>query len=440
VRAKPPIRGLRYWILALLFLSTLINYVDRQVLSNLKSELSEQFHWSDRTYAHIVMAFQIAYAAGMSLSGLLMDRLGTRRGFAITITLWSVAACAHAVARGVFSFGICRFLLGLGEAGNWPGATKAVGEWFPPRERAFATGVWNTGSATGAVVAAFVVPTIAHYLGWQYAFLFTGALGFLWLLGWLAIYRTPDEHARMDSRELADLRASLASGHGATEPTTSRRELLRRPEVWGLVVARFLSDPVWWFFLFWLPGYLRRERGFELLDLAVYSWIPWFVADVGSVVGGACSSLLVRRGVEVLRARKIVMVAAAGLMPCAILAVRVESHAAMLALVSVAAFGHQCWASSILTLPADLFRGPVVASCSGLSGTGATLGGILATELTGLVVASEHLGYAPVFTWAGLMHPLAAILVLLLVRRSAAPVESTRSGYRAPLDRPETRP
>ena len=412
--ARRPIRNLRYWILALLFLSTLINYVDRQVLSNLKSTLKVELSWDDTDYATVVLMFQIAYAFAMTGSGWLIDKVGTRLGFAITITIWSIAGMAHAFARGVASFGACRFLLGLGEAGNWPGSTKAVSEWFAAKDRAFATGVWNTGSATGAILAAWAVPWIAIRFGWQAAFFLTGALGFAWLALWWWIYRSPLEHPRISEAELDYLR----SGEGAATsdvPPVSRRELLRRREVWGLVLARFLSDPVWWFYLFWLPGWLSEQRGFTLMDLAAFSWIPWAAADVGSLAGGTASSLLVRRGVDVLRARKIVMVASACLMPCAVFAARAESHAAMLALISVATFGHQAWASCILTLPADLFRGGVVASCSGLTGTGATIGGMIVTPVTGLVV--QHIGYAPVFAWASVMHPLAAVVVLLLIRR-----------------------
>jgi ACS family hexuronate transporter-like MFS transporter len=419
--ASRPIPRLRYWILALLFFSTLINYVDRQVLSNLKTTLKTDLRWDDGDYANVVLAFQVAYAVAMTGSGWLLDRVGTRIGFALTVTFWSLAGVAHAFARGVVSFGACRFLLGLGEAGNWPGSTKAVSEWFAPKDRAFATGVWNTGSATGAVIAAAVVPLISLRFGWRAAFVFTGALGFVWLALWWAVYRPPGEHPRLGDEERDYLReaeaAAAASAPAAREPT-SRSELLRRREVWGLVLARFLSDPVWWFYLFWLPGWLAEKRGFTLMEMAAWSWIPWAAADAGSLCGGAFSSLLVRRGVPVLRARKIVLVAAACLMPCAMAAARVDSQAAMLALISVATFGHQCWSSSTLTLPADLFRGPVVASCSGLTGSGATIGGMLATPLTGYVV--QHVGYSPVFAWAGLMHPLAALLVLWLVRAPAS--------------------
>jgi ACS family hexuronate transporter-like MFS transporter len=414
-----PIRNLRYYVLALLFLSTLINYIDRQTLSVMSSDLGKRFGWDNEDYSRILMAFQIAYAVMQSGSGFLIDRLGTRAGFALTIVFWSLAAMAHSLARGVASFAACRFLLGLGEAGNWPGSAKATSEWFPSKDRAFATGLWNTGSATGAVLAPPLIYLLVSRFGWQSAFLVTGSLGFVWLGLWLWIYHPPARHPRVTQEELALLARDADSSGGAAE-TVRWRDLWRRREVWGLTLARFVSDPVWWFYLFWLPRYLGDQRGFDLMQIGLTAWIPYLSADVGSVAGGFASSWLIRRGVPLLRARKIVIVASASLMLAAPLAVWVQSPAAMLAFISLATFAHQSWASGILTLPADLFRGPVVGSCMGLTGTGAGLGGILATFLIGKVV--QHQGYAPVFVWAGLMHPLSAIIVLALVRPRASEV------------------
>jgi len=417
VPAKRPIGRLRYWILALLFLSTLINYIDRQVLSVLKPHLSELYRWSDETYAAIVIAWQVAYAIGQFTSGWLFDRIGTRRGFALTITVWSIAGMVTSLARGAASFGVCRFLLGLGEAGNWPGAAKCTREWFPPAERAFATGIWNIGSATGAVVAAPLVAAITTLWGWQAAFVVTGALGFVWLAAWLVLYRAPHEHPRLGEAERALLREA-----GSGSPDDARpvpwREITGRRDVLGLIVARFLSDPVWWFYVFWLPGWLKDHFGFTLMQIGATAWIPFAAADLGSIAGGAASSWLVRRGWPVVRARKAVMVGSAALMPVAVGSAFVDGPALMLAFVSVATFAHQAWASSMLTLPADLLRGGAVASCTGLTGTGATIGGLLATFFTGRIV--EHVGYTPVVVWNSFMHPLALLLVLLLVRGTPA--------------------
>jgi len=415
VPARAPIRNLRFWILALLFASTLVNYVDRQVLSLLKPTLSKEFGWNEKTYAAIVMAFQVAYAIAQTGSGWVIDRIGTRLGMALTVTVWSLAGIATAFARSVFSFGVCRFFLGLGEAGNWPGSTKATREWFEPRDRAFATGVWNTGSATGAVIAGFMVPPLANRYGWPSAFVATGVLGFVWLAAWLAFYRRPADADARDLAEEAGIDAVAASRWSS---------LLKQRDVWALIVARFVSDPVWWFYIFWLPGYLADQRGMTLLKVGALTSIPWIAADLGSVAGGCLSSWLIRRGFEVVRARKVVMVVAACLMPCGLFAVRAEASWLLMTLVSIATFGHQFWASSILTLPADLFRGRVVASCSGLTGTGATIGGILATSLTGRFVDAHH-SYTAIFTWAGLMHPLAAVVILLLIRRRPDATPST---------------
>ena len=412
---------LRYWILALLFFSTLINYVDRQVLSVLKPDLSALYGWSAETYAGLVIAWQVAYAIGQFGSGWLFDRIGTRRGFAITISLWSLAGILTGLARGATSFGACRFLLGLGEAGNWPGAAKCTREWFPPKERAFATGTWNIGSATGAIVAAPLVATIATHFGWQAAFVLTGVLGFAWLAAWLAIYRPPHEHPRISAGELALLRSESSGASAEDARVVPWRDLLRRRDVWGLILARFVSDPVWWFYVFWLPGWLHDHFGFGLMTIGATAWIPFAAADVGSLVGGATSSWLVRRGMEVVRARKLVMYASAALMPVAIGSAFAETPGPMLAFVSLAAFAHQAWASSMLTLPADLLRGGAVGSCTGLTGTGAAIGAILASLATGHVV--QDVGYTPVVVWNGFMHPLGAILVFALV---ASPMASAR--------------
>jgi ACS family hexuronate transporter-like MFS transporter len=415
VAARAPIRNLRFWILVLLFASTFINYVDRQVLSVLKTDLKTQYAWTDETYAAIVMAWQVAYAVGQFGSGWLVDRIGTRLGFAVAMAFWSLAGVVTSFARGALSFGACRALLGLGEAGNWPGAAKCTREWFPPKERAFATGVWNVGSATGAIIAAPLVAWITLATGhWQAAFVATGALGFLWLVAWLALYRPPHEHPRVGAEELALLRGATDEAPAADAQPVPWRELLQRRDVWALIIARFISDPVWWFYVFWLPGWLAEHFGFSLKQIGATAWIPFAAADLGSLCGGAASSLLVRRGWPVVRARKAIMVVSAALMPVAIGSAFSDHAPLMLAFVSLAAFAHQSWASSMLTLPGDLLRGGAVASCTGVAGTGAALGGLLATWATGHVV--QHFGYTRVVVWNSFMHPLAAVVILLMVR------------------------
>ena len=431
----------RYAILALLFFATLINYIDRQVLSILKGPLSLEHGWSEGDYARLLLCFQVAYALGQAGSGLLLDRIGLKFGFALFVAAWSLAAASHAWAASLVGFGICRFLLGLTEASNWPASAKATGEWFAPRDRAFATGVWNTGSATGAVIAAPLVTWIAVRFATAHAdgtttpngaaaFLSTAALGGAWIALWLCIYRpraTAVLPTATATTKAAGAPAATAAAANATDDdpsqAVSRAELLRRPELWGLFFARFLTDPVWWFFLLWLPGYLSKERGLSLAEIGAVAWIPFLFADLGSLAGGIGSSWLVRRGVPVLAARKRIMLGAACLTPFAILAAREGSVAGIIACGSIAGFAHQAYASSVLTLPADLFRGAVVATCSGISGLGATLGGILASLATGWWLDLHPGGYGPLFVLAGLCHPVAVALLFLLIggRRSAAP-------------------
>lgn len=412
------IRRIRRSVLILLFFSTVINYVDRQTLSVLAPELSRRFAWTNEDYSHIVMAFQVSYACMQLGSGFLIDRLGTRIGFALTMIWWSLAGMAHSLARSGFGFGVCRFLLGMGEAGNWPGAAKATAEWFLPKDRAMATGVWNMGSSTGAVLAPPLIAWLTSRFGWQSAFLTTGALGFFWVVCWLLVYDRPGHHARLAPDERREFDEALQSTAVFDGGSAATERLWQRREVWGLTIARFVSDPVWWFYVFWLPKYLADARGFTLMAIGLTAWVPFLTADLGCLAGGATSSLLIRRGWDVLSARKAVMVASAALMLVAPFASGVSNHAGMLTLISIATFAHQSWASSMLTLPADLFAGRSVATVTGIAGTGAGFGGILATFAIGLAV--QRGGYAPVFLWAGLMHPLSAIIIMALVRNRSS--------------------
>lgn len=394
---------LRWWIAGLLFLATVINYIDRQTLSVLAPVLRDEFGMSNTDYSRIVSAFMLAYLIMQTGSGRIMDWLGTRRGFSLCIFWWSAAAMLHATARSALQFGFFRFLLGLGEAGNWPGAVKAISEWFPVRERAFAIGFFNSGSTLGAVIAPPLVAWLALTYGWREAFLITGCLGFFWLLLWLALYHLPREHRWLRPAELEYIERGQQEEHVAEK--LRWRELFRFRQVWGLVLGRMLADPVWWFYVFWLPEYLKRERDFSLAMIGYFVWIPFLAADIGNLIGGAASGLLVKSGMPVLRARKAVMLASAFLMMSGIPAVLVDDAGMALALISVATFSYSTWAANILTLPADLFPQHIVASVSGLSGTGAATGGMIFTLIVGAVV--DRFSYIPVFTAAGLM-PLAA--------------------------------
>lgn len=408
---------LRWWIAGLLFLATVINYVDRQCLSVLAPVLRDEFGMTNAGYSRVVSAFMLAYLIMQTGSGRLMDWLGTKAGFALCIIWWSVAAMLHAAARSAAQLGLLRFLLGLGEAGNWPGAVKAISEWFPTRERAFAIGLFNSGSTVGATVAPPLVAWLALGYGWRNAFLITGSLGFLWLVLWLALYQRPEQHRWLRPAELELIRRGQED-----ERVGERirwRSLFGYRQVWGLVLGRFVADPVWWFYVFWLPEYLKRERDFSLAMIGYFAWIPFLAADIGNLAGGAVSGLLVKRGVSVLRARKSVMLGCAVLMMAGIPAVLVREAWIAVGLISLVTLAYSAWAANILTLPADLFPPEIVASVSGLSGTGAAAGGMLFTLITGYVV--DRFSYVPVFTAAGLM-PLASFAIIasnVRLRRSS---------------------
>jgi len=412
----PQIRRLRWWIAGLLLAATVINYLDRQTLSVLAPLLRDLYHMSNTDYSRVVFAFMLAYTFMQSGSGRILDWLGTRRGFSLTIAWWSVAAMLHAAANSALHFGMYRFLLGLGEAGNWPGGVKAVSEWFPARERAFAIGLFNSGSCLGAVVAPPLVSWIALTWSWRAAFLLTGALGFLWLVAWLMLYRRPEEHPWITPQELAHIRWDKPPGLSGDKTGVLSYcrvrwvELFGYRQAWGLVLARMLADPVWWFYVFWLPEYLRRERDFSLAMIGYFAWIPFLTADVGNFIGGGLSSWLVKRGWPVLRARKVVMFVSAAVMIVGLPAVLTSNPAWALALISLATLAYSSWAANVLTLPADLFPRGVVASVSGLSGTGAGLGGMTFMLVVGVVV--DRFSYVPVFTAAALM-PLAAATIIL---------------------------
>jgi len=407
---------LRWWIAGLLFLATVINYVDRQCLSVLAPVLREEFAMTNTHYSRVVAAFMLAYLIMQTGWGRITDWLGTRVGFALCIGWWSAAAMLHTAARSALHLGIFRFLLGFGEAGNWPGAVKAIAEWFPVRERSFAIGLFNSGSTVGATVAPPLVAWLAVGYGWRAAFLITGALGFLWVAFWLILYRLPQEHPWLRASELELIRSGRQQAEGGERIAWA--SLFAYREVWGLVLARMLADPVWWFYVFWLPDYLKSERNFSLAMIGYFAWIPFLAADIGNLTGGAMSSLLIRKGVAVLRARKAVMLACALLMISGIPAVLVEDSRAAIVFVSLATFAYSAWAANMLTLPADLFPPQVVASVSGLSGTGAATGGMLFTLLIGYVV--DRFSYLPVFTAAGLMPLVSFCIIAWGVRRRAS--------------------
>ncbi|MDX2034490.1 MAG: MFS transporter [Blastocatellia bacterium] len=413
-------RHLRWWMIGMVFLATLINYIDRLTISVLAPVITKELSLSNLEYASVGTWFLLAYTISQGMSGRMYDRVGTRRGFTISILVWSVAAMLHAGARGLWSLSVFRFVLGLGEAGNWPGAAKAVAEWFPIRERAFAMAIFNSGAAIGSIVAPPIIVWLQLRYGWQTTFIVTGMLGFLWLALWLSIYQPPGKHRWLTAEEREWIEAGQAapeSGGGAVR----WRELLRRREVWGILLGRMLVDPVWWLYITWLPLYLNRVHGFDLKKIGLFAWVPFVAADAGSLLGGYASGALIRRGWTVTRARRGTILFGTLLMPAGILAARVSDPMVALALIGLVLFGFQFWINNVQTLPSDYFPDGAVASVAGLGGVGAGIGSMIFILATGWVV--DRFGYTPILTVAGLLPPLGT-LVLLGLAGAIPPVRS----------------
>ena len=402
-------------MISLAFWATAINYLDRQALSVAAPVLRDQFHMSNTEYSRVLFAFLLAYTIMNGVSGPLIDRLGTRIGYGLCIAWWSAAACLHAFARGALSLGVFRFLLGIGEAGNWPGGVKVVAEWFPERERALACGVFNSGSAVGAILAPPVVVYIISRLGWPAAFAMVGVTGFAWLVFWWPVYRTPVE--------LAD------GGETARSKRIPVRQLLGSRFVLAFTISKIFLDPVWYFYIFWFPEYLKRVRQFDMASIGAYSWIPFAVAGVGNFAGGSLSGFLLRRGLSVTVARKGAVTLFAALMLSAIPAVLTREAWVSIAWVSIAMFGYTGSLANMLSMPADVFPGSAVASVYGLASMGSGFGGMLFTLITGWVV--DRWSYTPVFLGFGIM-PLVCALILWTMAgplRSATNPESVVVGF-----------
>jgi ACS family hexuronate transporter-like MFS transporter len=412
------LRGLRWWIVGLIFLATLINYIDRLTISVLAPVITHDLHLTNTEFGGILTWFLFAYTISQGLSGKLYDRVGTKRGFVCSILLWSVAAMSHAFARGLTSLSVFRFVLGLGEAGNWPGAAKTVAEWFPIRERAFGMAIFNSGAAIGSVAAPPLIVWLSLSYGWQTTFIVTGSLGFAWLVLWILFYQTPASHKWLSEEERQLIREGQrvdgAEGAPVVEPseTPRWRELLRFRQVWAIVLARFLTDPVWWLYISWLPKYLADARGFSLVKIGLFAWVPYVAADAGSLSGGWMSGYLISRGWSVDRARKIVILIAALLMPAGIFAAFVNNPMVALALIGVVLFGFQVWINNVQTLPSDFFSDKAVASVAGLGGMGAGIGSMIFILSTGWVV--DHFSYVPVLVVAGLLAPFGTLVLFAL--------------------------
>jgi MFS transporter, ACS family, hexuronate transporter len=426
------VRHLRWYIAGLLFLSTVVNYLDRQTLSVLGPYLKTEFNWSNADFALIIIAFRLAYSTGQSVSGPLLDRLGTRKGLTLTVAFYSIAAMLTSFAVGLRSFFAFRFLLGAGESANWPGATKAVSEWFPRRESGWAVALFDSGSSIGAAIAPWMVLGLFGYFGtWRPVFVIVGALGFLWLILFRWLYRPPEEHPWITAEErqliLAD-RESAASGSATAEMPGQKvayGTLLRLRQTWGVILGKTLTDPVWFFITDWFAIYLVA-RGFRLEESLLAFWVPFLAADAGNFLGGGVSSYLINRGVGVGTARKAVVAAGGIGMSFLMASLWMEGLLGLTICFAISTCSYAALSTMILNLPADIYPTGSVATVSGMSGTGAGFGTILATFATGIV--ADRYSFAPILVGASIIPLVAVVLVLTLVRNNDA---TTRGVVRA---------
>jgi ACS family hexuronate transporter-like MFS transporter len=429
----------RWIICALLFFAATVNYVDRQVLSILKPTLTTEFGWTEIDYSWIVFSFQTAYAIGLLFVGNFMDKIGTKKGFSISISIWSVAAMLHAYAvpigvlflpvaiwvltlfgyssatavvpASIVGFIVVRFLLGLGEAGNFPASIKTVSEWFPKKERALATGVFNSGTNIGALATPLVVPWIVLKYGWYEAFVATGALGFIWLVFWLIMYRTPENHPSLSKTELE----YIQSDPPETTAKVPWAKLLTYRQTWAFAIGKFLTDPIWWLYLFWLPDFLSKEPyKLNLTSFGIPLAIIYIIADVGSIGGGYISSTLIKRGWSINASRKLAMlICALAVVPIVLASLTTNLWAAVL-LIGLAAAAHQGWSANIFTLSSDMFPKKAVGSVVGIGGMAGAVGGMILTPLVGYILQTTG-SYVPIFIIAASAYLIALLIIHLLV-------------------------
>lgn len=417
------INSLRWWIGGILFASTVINYIDRQTLSILAPYLKQEYHWTNTDYANIAIAFRLAYTIGQTVCGRLMDRVGTRRGLTISVTWYSIVSLATSLASSISSFAVFRFLLGTGESANWPGASKAVSEWFPKRDRALAAAFYDSGSSVGGAIAPFLILPLYLRWGWRVAFAVPGLLGFLWLIVWRRMYYLPQQHPNISDAERQMILAESGEAKISRKPRLRLRDLLKLPQTWGTIISKGLTDPVWFFITDWFPIYLVA-KGISLKSGLIAVWIPFLAADLGNFFGGAASGYLVRRGWQLGAARKALVVFGGIGVLLLIPTVYTTNLFLITLLFALATFAYASFSTIANVLPTDLYASDSVASVSGLSGTGAGIGTIIAFELIGHFsdarqAATTH-SFDPIVIVAGLIPFIGMILVLLLVRNTHA--------------------
>ena len=413
----------RWVVVTLLFFATTINYIDRQVIGLLKDNLAKDFNWSEKDYSNIVMAFAAAYAIGLVGFGRLIDRIGTKLGYSISIIIWSVAAMAHAFAKSTFGFGVARTALGLGEAGNFPAAIKTVAEWFPKKDRALATGIFNSGTNIAAVAGPPVIAWIFTSYGWQEAFIWTGALGFIWLLFWWWFYDIPAKQKRLKKAEFDYIHSDVKETYDESTAKISIGKILAVRQTWSFVFGKLLTDPVWWFYLFWIPSYFNTTYGLDLKGSAIHVSTVYVVASFGSVLGGHLSGWFIKKGWPVYKARKTAMLIFAFCVAPIVLVRFTSDIWTAVALISLAAAAHQAWSANIFTTASDMFPKRAVSSVVGLGGMAGSIGGILFPLLIGILLdhfkllGSLNTGYNILFVICGSAYLLAWLVMHFLTPR-----------------------
>ncbi len=411
-----PMSHRRWLICGLLFFATTVNYMDRQVIALLKPTLQIQFGWTENGYGNIVLAFTCAYAIGLLFMGKLVDRLGTRKGFSLAVFVWSLAAMAHAAAGSVMQFAVARFSLGLGESGSFPAAVKSVAEWFPKRERALATGLFNSGSNIGAIVTPLVVPWITYRFGWRMAFIATGGIGFIWILCWLSIYRRPQDDRKVGAAELAYIQSDPADTETTAKATIPWGTLLTQRQTWAVASGKFFTDPIWWVYLFWMPDFLSRNLGLNLAGMRLPLFVIYSGACVGSIGGGWLSSSLLNRGWAVNTSRKTALLICALAVTPIMIAARTTNAWLAVFLIAIAAGAHQGWSANIYTLVSDMFPRKAVASVVGFGTMAGAISGMIVAKAVGYILQRTG-SYVPVFVMAGLAYLVAFGFIQMLAPR-----------------------
>jgi len=409
------IPNLRWWIAGLLFLSTVINYMDRQNLSILARTIQDDLHISDLQYSYVVQAFLLAYTISYLVAGRLTDYLGSRAAMACFVAWWSIADMLTSLSSSLLSLGCFRFLLGVGEPGNYTAAPKAVSEWFPPKERGLVVGIYTAGATLGATLAPPLIAFLGSRFHWRAVFLCTGSLGLLWVIPWLWLYRRPEEHPRLTGEERKVIAADTEAGAVAMPAAGRWRYILARRETWLLMIGRMITDPVWYFYLFWFPKYLTDARHLTLAEVGRIAWIVYLAADLGCILGGYLSGVLIKRGLAPARSRIRVMAIAAVLLPLSPLINSASSPLMAVGIAAIAAFAHLSWQISLSTIIVDIYPKPLVGTVFGLVAAGSGLGGMISTNLVGRAVT--YYSYAPVFIAMGCLHPVAYLLIVCLRKR-----------------------